>query len=126
MSGDVVTTTHAPEAIGPYSQAVSAGGVVYCSGQIALDPSSGELVGDSVAEQARQCLENLSTVAQAAGASLADAVRVTVYLTDMGDFGEFNDVYSGFFETAPPARSTVAVSGLPKGARLEVDCIAAP
>src|ERR687890_278961 len=87
----------APAAVGPYVHAVKAGGFVFCSGQVALDPASGELVGDTPAEQARRCLDNLGAVAEAAGASLADAVRITVYLTDMGAFAAVNEVYAGYF-----------------------------
>jgi 2-iminobutanoate/2-iminopropanoate deaminase len=124
MSRNVVTTTRAPEAIGPYSQAIAAGGVVYCSGQVPLEPASGELVGESAAEQTRRCLENLQAVLEAAGTSLARVVKVTVYLTDMGDYAEFNTVYARFFTAEPPARAAVEVTALPKGARVEVDCMA--
>jgi 2-iminobutanoate/2-iminopropanoate deaminase len=124
MSKTVVTTSDAPAAVGPYSQAVSAHGVVYCSGQVPLEPSTGELVGATVADQTRTCLENLAAVLNAAGTSLARVVKVTAYLTDMGDFSEFNTVYSEFFGTDPPARATVGVAALPKGAWVEVECIA--
>jgi 2-iminobutanoate/2-iminopropanoate deaminase len=124
MSKTVVTTTEAPAAIGPYSQAITANGVVYCSGQVPLEPDSGELVEPAVAGQTRRCLENLSAVLDAAGTSLSRVVKVTAYLTDMGDFSEFNDVYAEFFTTDPPARATVGVAALPKGARIEVECIA--
>jgi 2-iminobutanoate/2-iminopropanoate deaminase len=124
MSKSVVTTTNAPEAIGPYSQAIAAAGVVYCSGQVPLDPVSGDLVGATVAEQTRRCLENLGAVLEAAGTSLDRVVKVTAYLADMGDFPEFNDVYGSFFAAEPPARATVGVAGLPKGALVEVECIA--
>jgi 2-iminobutanoate/2-iminopropanoate deaminase len=124
MSKTVVATTEAPEAIGPYSQAITAQGVVYCSGQVPLEPASGELVESAVAGQTRRCLQNLSAVLDAAGTSLSRVVKVTAYLTDMGDFSEFNSVYSEFFTTDPPARATVGVAALPKGARVEVECIA--
>ncbi len=118
-----VDAAGAPAAVGPYVHAVIAGSLVFCSGQIPLDPGSGELVGDTPAHQARQCLENLSAVAEAAGATLADAVRVTVYLTDMGAFAEVNEVYAGYFETEPPARVAIGVAALPKGAQVEIDAI---
>ena len=115
----------APAAVGPYVHAVRAGNLVFCSGQVAFDPATMELVGDTPAEQARQCLENLATVARAAGASLADAVRVTVYLTDMGAFADVNEVYAGYFGDAPPARVAIGVAALPKGAQVEMDAVLA-
>ncbi|HEX2049394.1 MAG TPA: RidA family protein [Actinomycetota bacterium] len=125
MDKAVVTTGDAPAAIGPYSQAVVVGGtVVYCSGQVALDAATGELVGDTVGEQTRRALENLGAVLAAAGSSFDRVVKVTAYLTDMADFPEFNDVYGEFFTADPPARATVGVAALPKGARVEVECIA--
>ena len=99
-----VSTDQAPEAIGPYSQGVRSGSLLFCSGQIPLDPSTGEIVKEDVEGQARRCLENLAAVCEAAGGSLADAVRCTVYLTDMGDFARVNEVYGSFFEGAGPAR----------------------
>jgi 2-iminobutanoate/2-iminopropanoate deaminase len=121
-----ITALDAPAAIGPYSHAVRAGGLLFCSGQIPLDPGSGELVGDTPAEQARRCLENLTAVCGAAGAALGDAVRVTVYLTDMGAFGEVNEVYGSFFADAePPARVAIGVAALPKGAQVEMDAVVA-
>jgi 2-iminobutanoate/2-iminopropanoate deaminase len=124
MSKMVVNTEGAPAAIGPYSQAVGAGGVVYCSGQVALDPATGDMVAGSVRDQTRRCLENLSAVLEAAGSSLARVVKVTAYLTDMGDFGEFNEAYAEFFPSDPPARATVGVAALPRAAAVEVECIA--
>jgi 2-iminobutanoate/2-iminopropanoate deaminase len=121
-----ISTDAAPKAIGPYSQAMSSGGFLFCSGQVPLDPSSGELVKLDVDGQTRQCLENLSAVCDAAGASLADAVRLTVYLTDMNDFARVNEVYAEFFEGGdPPARVAIGVVALPKGADVEVDAIVA-
>jgi 2-iminobutanoate/2-iminopropanoate deaminase len=120
-----VTALGAPAAIGPYSHAVSAAGLLFCSGQIPLDPESGELVGETPAEQAEQCLRNLTSVCAAAGATLADAVRVTVYLTDMGAFAAVNDVYAQFFQADPPARVAIGVASLPKGAQVEIDAIIA-
>ena len=123
---ETVTALGAPEAVGPYSHAVRAGGLVFCSGQVALDPDSGELVGDSAGDQARRCLENLSVVAAAAGCSLGqDAVRLTVYLTDMAAFNEVNEVYGSFFEGDPPARVAFGVAALPKGAQVEIDAVLA-
>ncbi len=121
-----VSTDDAPEAIGPYSQAIRTGSLLFCSGQIPLDPSTGEIVKEDVAGQARRCLENLSAVCEAAGASLSQAVRCTVYLADMGDFARVNEVYAEFFEgDDPPARVAIAAAGLPKGAEVEVDAIVA-
>jgi 2-iminobutanoate/2-iminopropanoate deaminase len=120
-----VTASDAPEAIGPYVHAVRSGSLLFCSGQIPLDPRTGELVGATPAEQAGRCLENLAAVCAAAGASLGDAVRTTIYLTDMASFTEVNEVYASFFESDPPARVTVGVAGLPKGARVEIDAIVA-
>jgi len=124
MPRSVIHTPEAPEAIGPYSQAIKAGGLVFCSGQVPLDPESGELVQGTVADETRRSLINLSAVLAAAGSDLARVVKVTAYLTDMGDFAEFNDVYAEFFTGEVPARATVGVAGLPKGAKVEVECIA--
>jgi 2-iminobutanoate/2-iminopropanoate deaminase len=120
-----VTALGAPAAIGPYSHAVRAGSLLFCSGQIPLDPESGEIVGDTPAEQARQCLVNLQSVVAAAGATLAEAVRCTVYMTDLGAFADVNEVYGEFFEADPPARVAVGVAALPKGAQVEIDAIVA-
>ena len=120
-----ITALGAPAAIGPYSHAVRAGSLLFCSGQVGLDPESGELVVGGPGEQARRCLENLTAVCAAAGASLADAVRLTVYLTDMAAFAEVNDVYETYFEAEPPARVALAVAGLPKGALVEIDAVVA-
>jgi 2-iminobutanoate/2-iminopropanoate deaminase len=124
MAKMVIHTSSAPDAVGPYSQAVSANGLVFCSGQVALDPDGGELVGGSVADETRQALKNLVAVLDRAGSSPTNVVKVTAYLTDMGDFAEFNDAYAEFFGSEPPARATVGVAALPKGARVEVECIA--
>jgi 2-iminobutanoate/2-iminopropanoate deaminase len=120
-----VTALGAPAAIGPYSHAVRAGGLLFCSGQIPLDPDSGELVGETPGDQAHRCLENLAAVCAAAGASLADAVRLTVYMTDLGAFNAVNEVYAGFFEREPPARVAIGVAALPKGAQVEIDAVVA-
>jgi 2-iminobutanoate/2-iminopropanoate deaminase len=120
-----VTALGAPAAIGPYSHAVRAGGLLFCSGQIPLDADTGELVGDTPGEQAGQCLRNLQAVCAAAGATLADAVRITVYLTDMAAFAAVNEVYGTFFESDPPARVAIGVAALPKGAQVEIDAVVA-
>jgi 2-iminobutanoate/2-iminopropanoate deaminase len=120
-----ISTEAAPEAGGPYSQAIKAGGLLFCSGQIPRDASTGELVKEDAPGQARKCLENLSAVCDAAGASLADAVRLTVYLTDMNDFARVNEAYAQFFESDPPARVAVAVSALPSGVDVEIDAVVA-
>ena len=121
-----VSTDSAPAAIGPYSQGISLGGLLFCSGQIPLEPSTGELVKADIDGQARRCLENLSAVVEAAGGSLANAIRCTVYLTDMADFARVNEVYAGFFAgDDPPARVAIGVAALPKGADVEIDAIVA-
>ncbi len=120
-----VTALGAPAAIGPYSHAVRAGGLLFCSGQIPLDPETGELVGTSPAEQATRCLENLQAVCAAAGAGLADAVRCTVYMTDLSAFAAVNEAYGAFFAADPPARVAIGVAALPKGAQVEIDAIVA-
>jgi 2-iminobutanoate/2-iminopropanoate deaminase len=115
----------APDAVGPYAHAVRAGGLLFCSGQIPLDPRTGELVGSGVADQTGRCLENLAAVCHAAGVTLGDAVRLTVYTTDMAAFKEINDVYESFFETDPPARVAIGVAALPRGAKVEIDAVVA-
>jgi len=120
-----VTALGAPAAVGPYSHAVRVGSLLFCSGQIPLDPQTGELVGDTPAEQARQCLRNLQAVCAAAGAALTDAVRCTVYMTDLGAFAELNEAYGEFFPADPPARVTIGAAALPKGAQVEIDAIVA-
>ena len=122
---ELVTAPDAPAAVGPYVHAVRAGGLLFCSGQIPLDARTEELVGATPAEQAGRCLENLAAVCQAAGASLGDAVRMTVYLTDMSAFASVNEVYSSFFETDPPARVAIGVAALPRGAQVEIDAVVA-
>lgn len=121
----VVHSDLAPAAIGPYSQAVVSGGVVYCSGQIGVRPDTGEVVPGGVRAQAEQVLRNLAAVLDAAGTSREHVVRCTVYLTSMDDFAEVNAVYAAFFGDTRPARATVAVAGLPKGVAVEIDAIAA-
>jgi 2-iminobutanoate/2-iminopropanoate deaminase len=120
-----VTASDAPEALGPYVHAVKSGSLLFCSGQIALDPRTGEMVGTTAADQAGRCLENLAAVCQAAGASLGDAIKVTIYMTDMTAFAAVNEVYASFFESSPPARVTVGVAALPRGAQVEMDAVVA-
>jgi 2-iminobutanoate/2-iminopropanoate deaminase len=124
MGKTVIQTSNAPEAVGAYSQAIAANGWVFCSGQIALTAEGDDRTTESVAEQTRQCLVNLQSVLNEAGTSLDNAVKVTAFLTDMNDFPEFNEVYAEFFSGEVPARATVGVAALPKGARVEVECIA--
>jgi reactive intermediate/imine deaminase len=120
-----IHTTAAPAAIGPYSQAISAGGFLFASGQIALDPLSGELSGVDAEAQTRQVTANLAAVLAAAGLTFGDVVKTTIYLVDMADFAKVNAVYGELFDGGvPPARSTVAVAALPRGARVEIDAIA--
>ena len=123
MSRQIISTDRAPKAIGPYSQAVRAGNTVYLSGQIPLDPATGELVGGGFEAEARRVFDNLLAVAAAAGATLDHAVRVTIYLTDLGKFPIVNDIMSGYFTEPFPARVTIGVASLPKGAQVEVDCV---
>jgi len=123
MSRQIIQTDKAPAAIGPYSQAVRAGDTVYLSGQIPLDPGTGLLVEGDITAQARRSFENLKAVCEAAGGSLGDIVRLGLYLTDLDNFAAVNAVMSEFFQAPYPARSTVEVSGLPRGARFEVDAV---
>jgi 2-iminobutanoate/2-iminopropanoate deaminase len=122
---EIVQAPGAPPAIGPYSHAVAVGGLLFCSGQIPLDPASGELVGSSPAEQARRCLENLRAVCEAAETELERAVRLTIYMTDLSAFAAVNEVYASYFGADPPARVTVGVAQLPRGASVEIDAIVA-
>lgn len=124
MQRERVSTTEAPAAIGPYSQAIISGNLVFASGQIALDPASGQLVEGDVQVQTRRVMENVAAVLQAAGSSLAQVVKTTVFLTTMDNFAAMNEVYAEFFSDEPPARSTVAVAQLPRGAVVEVEVIA--
>ncbi|HQR17217.1 MAG TPA: RidA family protein [Gemmatimonadales bacterium] len=125
MALDVVSTPDAPKAIGPYSQAIVSGRLVFTAGQVALDPATMELVAGGVAEQTDRALTNLRAVLTAAGTDLAHVVKTTVFLVDMADFAAMNEVYAKHFGAHRPARSTVAVAGLPKGARVEIDVVAA-
>ena len=120
-----VHSDEAPKAIGPYSQAIKAGNLLFCSGQIPLDPKTGEMVGASdVRQQAKQVMANLHAVLKAGGASFASVVKTTIYLKDLADFGAVNEIYGSHFAEAPPARATVQVAGLPRGALVEIDAIA--
>ncbi len=127
MSADreTVHAAEAPAAIGPYSHAVRSGGLLFCSGQIPIDAASGEVIGGSAAAQARRCLENLDAVARAAGTTLARAVRITIYMVELGAFAEVNEVCAEFFPDDPPARATVGVAALPRGAGVEIDAVIA-
>ena len=126
MKRSIYHSDRAPKAIGPYSQAVGAGGAVYLSGQVALDPATGQLVAGDFEVQARRVFDNLKAVAEATGSNLAAAVRVTVYLTDLGQFPIANQVMAEYFNEPYPARVTVGVASLPRGAAIEVDCILVP
>ena len=120
-----VSTPHAPQAIGPYSQAVRMGSLLFVSGQIPLDPATGTMIDGDIAAQTRRVFQNIGAILEAAGASFANVARTTVYLADMADFTAMNEVYASFFESPAPARSTVQAAGLPKNARVEIDVIAA-
>ncbi len=120
-----VTAIGAPAALGPYSHAVKAGGLLFCSGQTPLDPQTGELVGGTIGDRTTRCLENLAAVCAAAGAQLADAVRCGIYVTDLATFAEVNAAYAAFFPADPPARTTIGVAALPVGADVEIDAIVA-
>ncbi len=126
MARDVILSEKAPKAIGPYSQAISvpAGKMVFLSGQIPLDPATGEIVAGDVTAQTQRVMENLEAVLAAAGCTFAQVVRCGIFLTDLGDFGKVNEVYGRYFPANPPARATVQVSALPRGAKVEIDCIA--
>lgn len=121
---EIISTDKAPGAIGPYSQAVKAGGMIFLSGQIPIDPATGQFVSDDVAEQTEQVFKNLQAVLEAAGSSLANVVKTSVFLADMNDFAVMNEVYGKYFTSDYPARATVQAAGLPKGAKVEIDCIA--
>ena len=120
----IISTDKAPAAIGPYSQAIQVGEFLYTSGQIPLDPKTGAMVEGGVAEQARQSLENLKAILEAAGYSMADVVKTTVFITDMGQFATVNEVYAKYFEKDPPARSCVAVKTLPRDSLVEIEAVA--
>jgi 2-iminobutanoate/2-iminopropanoate deaminase len=121
---DVVSTDKAPGAIGPYSQAVKVNGMVFCSGQIPIDPATGSFVSDGIAEQTEQVLKNLNAVLESAGSGLDRVVKTTVFLADMEDFAAMNEVYSKFFDSNKPARATVQAARLPRDAKVEIECVA--
>lgn len=123
MARQIIQTPNAPQAIGPYSQAVRTGKTVYLSGQIALDPSSGQLIDGGIDPQIHRVFRNLKAVAEAAEGSLADAVRLTIYLTELADFPRVNEIMAQYFKLPYPARATVGVAALPRGARVEIDAI---
>src|SRR5437899_1704993 len=120
----VIQTEDAPKAIGPYSQAIVSGDLIFCAGQVALDPKSGEIVSGDIREQTRRVLDNLAAVLDASGSSLSRVTKTTVFLTDFAEFGAMNEVYAERFGSHRPARSTVQISFLPRGARIEIECIA--
>jgi 2-iminobutanoate/2-iminopropanoate deaminase len=119
-----VSSSSAPQAIGPYSQAIRAGGLLFVSGQIPLDPATGVMAGGDIGDQTRRIFQNLGAILEAAGASFDHVVRTTVYLADMADFAAMNEVYGTYFASPAPARSTIQAAGLPKNARVEIDLIA--
>jgi 2-iminobutanoate/2-iminopropanoate deaminase len=125
VNREPVTAQDAPAAVGPYVHAIRAGGLLFCSGQVGLDPKTGDLIGTTAAEQAGRCLENLAAVCQAAGTTLGHAVRTTVYLTEIESFSAVNEVYGSFFESSPPARVAIGVVALPLGAKVEIDAVVA-
>jgi 2-iminobutanoate/2-iminopropanoate deaminase len=121
----IINTPYAPAAIGPYSQAIVHGGILYCSGQIPIDPSTGEFVGATIDVQAEQVMKNLAALLNAAGTDFSKVIKCTIFLADMGDFVTVNGIYGKYFQSEPPARETVAVKTLPKNALVEISCIAA-
>jgi 2-iminobutanoate/2-iminopropanoate deaminase len=120
----IISTSEAPAAIGPYSQAVRAGAVVYCAGQIPLDPKTGQIVSGGIDVETRRVLDNIAAILRAEGLSFEHVVKTTIFLIDLGDFQSVNEIYGSYFKQAPPARSTVQVAALPKGARVEIEVIA--
>jgi 2-iminobutanoate/2-iminopropanoate deaminase len=125
MTKEIIHTDKAPAAVGPYSQAVRIGGLVFTAGQIPIDPATGKLVADEISVQTEQALKNLTAVLEAAGSSLENVVKCTVFLKDMGEFGAMNEVYGRFFSSNPPARSAVQAAALPLNVRVEIEAIAA-
>ncbi len=121
----IISTNNAPAAIGPYSQAIRMGDMLYTSGQIAIVPQTGNLAGNSIEEQTRQVMKNLGSILEASGYTFGDVIKTTVFITDMGSFGTVNQIYGEYFTTNPPARSCVEVKSLPKGALVEIEVIAA-
>ena len=120
----IISTTEAPAAVGPYSQAVRAGSTVYCAGQIPLDPKTGQIVSQDITDQARRVLDNISAVLRSESLTFNNIVKTTIFLTDLADFQTVNEIYGSYFKKEPPARSTVQVSALPKGARVEIEVTA--
>jgi 2-iminobutanoate/2-iminopropanoate deaminase len=120
----IISTSEAPAAVGPYSQAVRIGSTVYCAGQIPLDPKSGQIVSKDVSDQTRRVLDNIRAILKAEGLSFENIVKTTIFLTDLADLQTVNEIYASYFKQAPPARSTVQVAALPKGARIEIEAIA--
>jgi 2-iminobutanoate/2-iminopropanoate deaminase len=120
----IISTADAPAAVGPYSQAVRVGSTIYCAGQIPLDPKTGQIVSNDISEQTRRVLDNITAVLKAEGVSFANIVKTTIFLTDLADFQTVNEIYATYFKQAPPARSTIQVPALPKGARIEIEAIA--
>ena len=125
MSKDMISTSKAPAALGPYSQAVRWGDLIFVSGQIPIDPATSQVVGDDVAAQTERVLKNLAAILEAAGASLGQVLKTTVYLRDLNDFGKMNEVYARFFSEQPPARATVQVARLPRDVSVEIEAVAA-
>jgi 2-iminobutanoate/2-iminopropanoate deaminase len=121
---EIILTDRAPKPIGPYSQAVKSGGFLFCSGQVPLDPVSGAVVGTTAEEQTKQVMKNCEAVLQAAGRAFQDVVKTTIFLQNMADFPKVNEIYGAYFKSEPPARSTVAVAGLPKGVLVEIEVLA--
>ena len=124
MEREIISTEGAPKAIGPYSQGVRAGGFLFLSGAIALDPKTGELAGGGIAPETEQVMRNIEALLKAAGLGFADVVKCVIYLADMGDFAKVNEIYGGYFRENPPARVTVEVKGLPRGAKVEIEVTA--
>ena len=120
----IISTIHAPAAVGPYSQGVRVGSTIYCAGQIPLDPKSGQIVSKDISEQTRRVLDNITAVLKAEGLTFENIVKTTIFLTDLADFQTVNEIYASYFNQEPPARSTVQVPALPKGARVEIEAIA--
>jgi len=125
VSKDVISTSKAPAALGPYSQAIRCGDLIFVSGQIPIDPATSQVVGDDVAAQTERVLKNLAAILEAAGASLGQVLKTTVYLRDLNDFGKMNEVYARFFSEQPPARATVQVARLPRDVSVEIEAVAA-
>jgi len=120
----IISTAEAPAAIGPYSQAIRSGSTIYCSGQIPLDPKTGQIISGDISAKTRRVLDNIAAVLKAEGVSFENVVKTTIFLTDLGDFQTVNEIYGSYFENQPPARSTVQVAALPKGAPVEIEVIA--